>query len=39
VPKLVCGISRRQSSLTHQSGHALSECVTTESCKARTSER
>ena len=39
VPKLVCGISRRQSSLTHQSGHALSECVTAESRKARTSER
>ena len=39
VPKLVCGISRRQSSLTHQSGHALSECVTAESGKASTSER
>ena len=39
VPKLVCGISRRQSSLTHQSGHALSECVTAESLKASTSER
>jgi hypothetical protein len=39
VPKLVCGISRRQSSLTHQSSHALPECVTTESCKASTSER
>jgi hypothetical protein len=39
VPELVCGISRRQSSLTHQGGHALSECVTAESRKARTSER